>query len=655
MKVPLSWLADYVSVTGTPQALAEQLLLSGTKVEAMIRKGKDIVFDLEITSNRPDCLSVIGIAREVATIQRSTLKFPSTSTLARRSHPEKVTVTVADQHTVLSYCSVVLDKIKVSQSPPWLANRLLLSGIRPIHNVVDITNYVMLEMGIPMHAFDADTIKGDLTIREGKAGEHLITLDGKQRVLPEGTIVIADNEKLIDLAGIMGGKNSQVSLSTTRVLLHVPIYHPVKIRRAAKMIGLHTEAVTRYEKLLDLTAPPLVLRRAVGLLQELCHARVASPVLEMQPASYYPTSVTVHSDLFEQTLGIMPKHHSVKQILTHLGFTVRGSAQELRITPPPWRRDVSIPEDIVEEIGRHKGYDSLPKTLPKGSIPTPPELFEPDYEAEVYDFCVRLGFSEHYGFTLTSAELTRKIGLRPQVTVANPMSKDFDTLRDTLLTSLLPAVAHNQKYRDTFQLFELGRVFTPSNDQLPNQKKELGLVAYGTSWRSFKGTVEALLLLCRHTLSAEPCDHPLLTQSQAARLGSKGIMGMVRPSVLRAFGVNGAVCYAQLSVEELVKGLAKPWHVRTVTPHPPLKHDLTIKIPAGKRVGDILATMRKAGGPLLTTVELTTIYGQSYTFRLTFQSPTKTLTEQEVSELEKSIQKAVERLLILKDPSLPAL
>lgn len=647
MKVPLSWLSDYVAFKSSPEVLAEKLLLSGTKVEAIIKEETDSVLDLEITSNRPDCLSIIGVAREVSVIENSELKLPKVPTLVRKSHLAKIDLVVKDSDAVIAFDTVVLDHITVGESPKWLKKRLESSGMRSINNVVDITNYVMLEIGIPMHAFDADKLKGLLTVRLSKQDEQVTTLDGKIRSLPEGTIIIEDEKQLVDLAGIMGGVSSEILPRTCRILLHVPIYNPLRIRRASKAVSLRTESSTRFEKQLDLAAASYALHRAVSLMEKFCGARVASEILEKRAAGYYPKTITFDPILVGTILGYTPSTVDISRILRRLGFTIRSDKQKIRVTPPSWRRDIVIAEDIVEETARHIGYMNIPKTLPSGSMPTPPELFTQDYGRKVSDLCVSLGFMEHYGYTLTAAQHLEKLGFTSIVKLANPMSKEFNSLRPVLMVSLLPALAHNQKFTQNVQLFELGRIFKPTKKNLPDQPWNLALVSYGQNWEDFRGKIETLLTLCRLKPEITPNSYPLLHPQEAASILG-GIIGSVHPKVLQTFGIKGPVWYFEIPFDDLKKALASPWHTIPISPYPPLKHDLTFSLPKGRPIGPAFALIQKAGGDELGKIEFINAYEENpsdrkiaYTVRLNFQSHDHSLSEKEAITIQEAINQAL--------------
>lgn len=629
MRLPISWLKEYVTIPFSPKGLAERLLLSGTKVDSIERVHGESVLVLEITSNRPDCLSLIGIAREVATLTGGELTVPHVPPLKRRSHLDKPDIRIERGELVLSMSSVLLDQVTVRQSPEWMRNRLMASGLRPINAVVDATNYVMLETGIPMHAFDMDRLDGTLSIRLAMQGEKITTLDGITHTLPEGSIVIADSAKIVDLAGIMGGENSGIRTQTSRVLLHVPIYHPLRIRRTSKAIGLRTEGSTRYEKNLDLLAPPYVLRKAASLLSQLTGARVASTIQEKVFLPTYPTVIKIAPAFINSLLGKDIPLKQMLSILQHLGFATVLHNGILKVTVPSFRRDVMIQEDIVEEIGRIVGYQSLPKTLPEGAIPTPAEMYQPDVAYTVKQASARFGFTEHYGYTLTSGDLQKNLGYVHTVALANPKAQEFDTLRSNMLMSLLPAVALNQKYRDTVRLFEYGRVFRASG-AIPDQTYHIGYVSTGESWASFRGRIDGILSAC-HVVHTE----------NALKQGS---IQAADQKALRAFGISVQVWYCQLPAEILTEALTRSWRVRPIPIYPPLIHDLTVVIPKSVQAGDAVTAIRQACGEILWDIELLHTFAKSpqktaYTFRLTYQAPDRTLRESDIAPLEEKMLK----------------
>ncbi|MDP3724663.1 MAG: phenylalanine--tRNA ligase subunit beta, partial [bacterium] len=519
------------------------------------------------------------------------------------------------------YCAVVLEDIRVKSSSQLIQHRLRLSGIHPINNVVDITNYVMLELGIPLHAFDLDAIHPPLTMRRSKKGEQLITLDGKMRVLLSDAIVIEDKQGLIDLAGLMGGKSSGITEKTTRILLHCPIYNPVLIRRTSKALGLRTEASGRFEKKLDMDAPSFALARAVELLKKHADATVTSGMADRvlvkfsRPVIIYPLSTS------NIVLGIDVSFQTATRILMSLGFHVQKKKDSLVITPPSFRRDIAIKEDIAEELGRMIGFNHLPKTIPTGPIPMPKELFEENKTDEVRDLLVRLGFTEHIGPTLISAETIKQTHwtIDKAVPVQNPMSKDYAYLRPSLLPSLLGAVKLNQKHMSIVQLFEIGMCWQPTNNKATLcEITRLGLISTNKDFRLFKGAFEALTQDMRAVLSFGP--------------------------------VEPGIWYAEIDLGTVVAGLSKQQLYKKISPFPSAREDISFFIQNDIPLGDVWSKLQRLD-PMIAAIDLLDIFigksvpagKQSVTIRVTYQSMTHTLKENELTTLREKIITALEQ------------
>src|SRR3989304_23745 len=367
MLVPLSWLEEFVRISVRPEKLAEKLLFSGTKVEEISKINGETVLNLEITPNRPDTLSIYGVAREVAALLGEDLKEPDADLIAAEPSRKPLALKISDKKLCPAYSVVALGGVFVKESPDWMKDYLVAAGVRSINNVVDVTNFVMLELGQPMHAFDTGKIGVNLTLRGAKKGEKVTTLDSIQRELPEGAIIIEDSEKLVDLAGLMGGENSEVDENTKEILLLVPLYDPVAIRKASLFTNLRTEASNRFEKKLDPTMHPTAARRAVKLLIENANARLTSQITSFG-AIILPKTLEFNLSLVKEVLGITLSTEDLINLLTPLGFRLQASPlheESLSVSVPAHRTDIIIPEDILEEIGRTFGYNNFPKTLPR--------------------------------------------------------------------------------------------------------------------------------------------------------------------------------------------------------------------------------------------------------------------------------------------------
>ena len=666
MKLPLSWLKDFVEIEHKPEKLAEELLLSGTKVEETAKSGEDYVFDLEITSNRADCLSIYGLSREVSAISNKTLRDFSTNPVSGENETPGFEINISNKSLMPYFGAVVLENLEIKPSSSQIKERLQKCGIRDLLNLIDITNYVMLETGQPMHAFDYDKVSGHvLNVRESTDGEKVTPIDGVVRTLKAGSIIIEDNEKLIDLAGIMGGKNSEVSEKTKRALLLVPIYDPVRIRKTSLHLGLRTEASNRFEKLLDNEGPAKALERAVELAENDCNARAFSkPVFRLPNEA--KNSIEFDLNLIPKVLGLHLTPDQVSQILKSLGFqTVYLPLSEtptLRIDIPSWRRDIENPVDILEEIGRIYGYNALPTTLPSG---TPPLRTEGrDLVSVIKHTLVDWGFLEAVGYTLVGKTDIENLGLDSAnlAKVKQPMSQDFEYLRPTLLTGLLNSARGNQKNGFNYPYFEIGRIFVekfnPEN-LLTNQPKILAGIYPTQDFYTLKGLLEDLLNRIKFNGSLvfrdgelEFCDS---FQTATVTAGDSGLgkMGKLKTSVLNTFDLEGNWFYFEFFLDKIVSFSNTAVSFKPLPKYPSVSQDISILLPQNTTIEAILNVIDSANEILLVDRQISDIYTnqslgtgkRSVSIKLTFQSPEKTLIEDEVNGLRKSIEKLLKEKL----------
>src|SRR3989344_2051896 len=379
IRVPVSWLREYLKTDVAAKTLSNYLTLCGPSVERVEKKGSDYIFDIEITSNRFDAASVFGLAREAhAILSSQNLKSTITSPKGIKLHLEpdvakRVTLDVLIKKDALCprFAAIVVDNVKVKPSPAYIRTRLEASGIRAINNIVDISNYLMLEMGQPMHTFDFDKINGaKMVLREARQGEKITTLDGITRILPQGAIVIEDAKRLIDLCGIMGGANSRVSRRTKRVVIFVQGYDPAQIRKTTQTLGFRTEAASRFEKGVDIEQIPAALSRAVFLAKQIAGARIASELIDINKQAQESPKITLDFIKLNNYLGISLGPQKAASILSKLGFEVTKAENQLQAVPPSWRaQDIEDDVDLIEEIARIYGYHNLPAKLPSGQIP----------------------------------------------------------------------------------------------------------------------------------------------------------------------------------------------------------------------------------------------------------------------------------------------
>jgi len=692
LKILVSWLRELVDVPVAPAKLASDLHMAGFEVASVepppgvsaVRD--DAVIDLEITANRPDCLSVIGIAREVATLYDTPLRTPAIAPLppADASRAGELRVTIEDASRCPRYCGA-LAEVRIAPSPGWMQQRLAAAGVRAINNIVDITNYVLLELGHPMHAFDLSRLDGhELRVRTARPGERITTLDGQERTLAADMLVIADAVRPQALGGVMGGAGSEVSSATTVIALESAWFEPAGIRRTSKRLGLSTEASYRFERGADVEAPPVALARACALLEATAAGRALPGWVDAYPAPRERRQVSLDTGRVARVLGADVPSGEVIRILEGLGFDVRvrqgvGSAHvasavnrpadaatetleaaTLDVTVPSWRVDVSRDIDLVEEIARHFGYDRLPTTFP--TLETTPAA--PDRRLERDRLVRRLAASAGFAEAVTFSFVERQAALSfaaesALVEILNPLSEQFAVLRPSLLPGVVDAVAHNRRRgQDDARLFEVGTTFTTDG----GERRSLGLAWVGAGapghWSGsgravdffdMKGAVELMASGLGLLVEFTPADRPFLVRGRAAVIvavaGERcpvGVIGQLAPALAaaREIPAQAEVYVAEIDLDAAADLAASPAMFSSVPPsrHPAVVRDISIVVDDTLPAAIVRGTIHAAAPATLVRVrEFDRYQGKgvpdrrvSLSYRLTFQAPDRTLTDAEV-------------------------
>jgi phenylalanyl-tRNA synthetase beta chain len=617
--------------------------IGSNAVEALLLR--DFVLELEITNNRPDCLSIIGLAREAAAALRLPLKDGTT---LRPAEPDgqtggaaPITVTVEDSALCPRYSAAVVENVRIGPSPVWMRRRLRVCGIRPINNIVDITNYVLLETGQPMHAFDRDRVKGDtITVRAARPGEVLVTLDGKERTLDPSMLVIADAEGAAAVAGVMGGASSEVTEKTTSVVFESANFNGPSVRRTALSLAMRTDSSTRFEKGLDRTATARALARACELVSQL-GAGDPLPGLTDVWAPHPPRPAIPFTH--KQINGLLGAEiDGIDGLLESLGFTVKDGAA----TAPSWRRDVTIWQDLAEEAARLYGYGNIPVTLPasknQGWLTR-----EQTQRARLHEICVSLGFCEMLTYSFISpSEL--KCTSKAKV-IRNPLGEEHSVMRTCLRPSFLQALSSNTAVRNPeARLYELSKVYIDGGGQLPLEQTRLILGGYGGSMEYFtlKGAVETLFdrFIRREVVFTRAQDESELHPGRAARISidgnDLGTVGELHPSL--GYPAGAAVC--ELNADALL-GFARPDAVFKQLPRfPAISRDLALVCPEEVTHAAVTDVIRKAGGALLEDCRLFDVYKEknSLAYRLTFRAPDRTLTDEEADAAIKRVLKKLQ-------------
>lgn len=673
MRAPLSWLREYVELPSSAEALIERLPMLGIGVEGVEHVGGDLVLDLEIASNRPDLLSMIGIARELAAWAGCNVRLPADD-LSEDDPPAATmaAVEIVDASLCPRYVAHVITGVSVGPSPPAITARLEAAGLRPINAVVDATNYVMLEWGQPLHAFDLDSLEGRrIIVRPAAAGEHMVTLDGAGRTLDPEMLVIADARRPVALAGIMGGAETEIGPGTRTVLLEAASFAPASVRRTSRRIGLRTEASARFERGVDPEGVSRAARRAAGLIARISGGRVLRSGVDVYPAPSPRSAIRLRLPRLARILGVEIPIEEVVSILNRLGLEVRWDGDAILAVPPVGRRDLEREEDLVEEVARHHGYDRIPEAMPceimqQGRRPTTLEA-----EDAARDALVRSGLTEAMTLSLVNPRALDRLGVgeddpwRQAVPVVNPLTADHTHLRSALLPGLLEAVRVNLARRQgAIHLFEIGRIFSVE-DGAVRERRALAIAMRGAYlagfWEGTRDLREVTLLHLKgvlETLARELRTGPIVMKaggpawmhpSRCGRLsiGGReiGVAGELNPLVAGRLDLPGRTCVSEMDLDALLeRAVLQPRF--TGTPRfPAVVRDVALVAPLGLPHAEVAATLAEAGGALLESVELFDAYTgpplapgtRNLAYTLTFRATDRTLTGEEIERLMQEI------------------
>ena len=623
IKITYNWLLDYLDTDATPDEMQKYLSLSGPSIERVQKVEDDYVFDVEITSNRIDTASVIGIAQEaqailpmfgkVAKLKKNPLaecKFKNivganfNSPDKRAIQESPLQVKIIDPNLVSRFTAIIFDQIVIKESPNFIKERLTSVGIKVINNVVDISNYLMITLGQPIHMFDYDKIKDKLMIvRESKKGEKLITLDEKEITLPGGDVVIEDGSgNLIDLCGIMGGLNSAITPETKRVLLFVQTYNKSKIRKTTMITGQRTIAATFFEKGLDEERVEATTVTAVQLIEKYCAGKIASKRQDIFPTPYKGKIIKIKKDKFEKLIGVKIELKIVKQILSNLGFLVKEKNDKFFVTIPSHRKyDVVIEEDLIEEVARIYGYHNIPSVLqPIVYVDQPKEMEDIFiFQNKIKLLLKHLGLNEVINYSMVSEnqlvdfELDPKIHLR----LSNTLSKDIEYLRTCLTVSLYKNIIDNTGKKDILRLFEIGKTYQQQTGELPKEIYKIG-IATNTDYFDLKGIIEAIY----KELNINELDVPEIVK-------------------------KNDVFMVEIDFKKLVESYRPIPKYQPINPYAVIKLDKTFEI----QPQTTYAVVRQKAfqSKLLQKIEVVTLYKNKLTLRFYYSSPERNITEEE--------------------------
>lgn len=622
----------------------------------------DSIVEFEITPNRPDCLSVIGLAREASATFKRPLKLHTPEPHGcGGSIADLVDIDIEDGDLCPRYTARMVKNVKIAPSPRWMRERLRNSGVRPINNIVDITNYVMLEYGQPMHAFDFSCVEGGhIIVRTAREGETIQTLDGNERKLTPNMLCICDEHKPVCVAGVMGGANSEIVGDTAMVLFESANFNGVSVRRTASALGMRTDASSRYEKGLDMMNTIKAVERACELVELLGCGEVVDGVMDVVAKEKAPTVVKLEPDKINALLGTELSEDLMREILVSLGFILNGDD----IYVPSWRGDVEHYSDIAEEVARFYGYNKIPCTLMRGETTRGGFSEQQRFDRAIGGAVRALGYDEIITYSFISPTYYDKIrmpkdsSLRNSLKILNPLGEDTSIMRTTILPSMLEIIARNHSYRNkSARLYELGKIYLPREDGLADEPKYLSLGAYGdgVDFFSFKGSIETLLHELRITdvkyvaCTGNDSYHPGRCAKVYAGETYLGVFGQIHPLVAANYGMDTEVYTAELSFDAMYEKRGDIPVYQPLPKFPAVTRDIAVVCDEAVTVGALEESIRRGAKGLLKDVSLFDIYRgpgvasgkKSVAFNLVLRADDRSLTGEEADEDVQSILAAL--------------
>lgn len=616
----------------------------------------DTVFEYEITSNRVDCFGVLGIAREAAATFKKPFVPPLVKETGRTGNAaDEISVEIKDTELCKRYCARVVKNVKLAPSPEWMQRRLAASGIRPINNLVDITNYVMEEYGQPMHAYDLDALAGKkIIVRRAKEGEKFVTLDGQERELDSNMLMICDGEKSVGLAGIMGGENSKITDDVKNILFEAATFDGTNIRLSSKRAGLRTDASSKFEKGLDPENAKAAIDRACALIEELGAGEVVCGTVDIYPEPVSPKRIKIDMDKINGLLGTSVTLEEAKEYFKRLEIQYDDAAGE--VIAPTFRQDLLCSADIAEEVARFFGYDNIPITLPSGEATAGKLSFKMRIEAVARDIAEFCGFSQGMTYSFESPKVFDKLlipndsPMRRTVNILNPLGEDFSIMRTTSLNGMLTSLSSNYNRRNkNVRLYELGNIYLPKAlpvTELPEERMEFTLGAYGdVDFFDMKGVVEEFFdkIGLHKKEEYDPSDKkPFLHPGRQADIiydGRKvGYLGEVHPQVADNYDIGDRAYVAVIDMPEITDLATFDRKYEGIAKYPAVSRDIAMVMPKSILVGQVESVFDKKGGKLLEDYRLFDIYEgaqikegyKSVAYSLTFRASDRTLEDKEI-------------------------
>lgn len=694
MRVPFEWLKEFIEIEESPHEVAHRLTMIGLEVEAVEQVDSDVVFEINVTPNRPDCLSIIGIARELSAAYKTPLVFPNHNVLAETGELD-FNVDIVDAELCHRYAGRVVRNLKIGHSPEWLRKRLEKCSIRSINNIVDVTNYVLLELGHPLHAFDLKTIKGRRIIvgtpnRVKGQGSRIKfkTLDGIEREMPDDSLLIWDAERPIAIAGVMGGMETEVADSTVDIFIESAYFEPVSVRRTSKALGLKTESSYRFERGTDIKMLKKALDRAAYLMKEVAGGIICGKI-DIYPKRYKPDEVGVRYNKVNETLGLKLTKEEITDCLDGLGFELKKLANSLKIKPPTYRRDIKREIDVIEEVARIYGYDRIPAQLPKATIGI--ERQEAigngqEIKNNIKQSLLKSGFTEAINYSFMGMQDIDLLGIsedderRNLVQIKNPLKTEDSFMRTTLIPSFIKNLAQNLSHGNReLRLFEIARVFIDVERKacsaertthdtrrtlLPSEREHLAALYYKEKSKALyrddtpdfyiiKGVIEAILNDIRiydysFVRSSEPFLHPGQSADIFIMDSKIGYVGALSPAIVDSLNIKvhkPSVIVMEIDVDSIIPYAMQAVKYRPLPRYPYIERDTAIVVDSLLEAAMLMKWLKSYPSELIEDVYIFDVYQgknipegkKSIAFNVRYRASDRTLKDDEIDALHKSL------------------
>lgn len=675
MKVSYNWLREYVNFEIAAIRLGDKLTMAGLEVKSVEKREDDFIFEIEITSNRPDWLSVYGIAREARAILGGVLRpIPLKRILVKEPSLKKPSVKIEDKKGCFRYTGRIIEGVQVKDSPKWLVEKIESAGIRAVNNVVDVTNFCLMETGQPMHAFDYDKLQGgQITVRKAKKGEEILTIDGIKRKLDENMLVIADSAKPVAIAGVIGGKEAEVSASTKRILVESAYFDPVSVRKTAKALAISTESSYRFERGVDLEGVLTASDRAAGLICDLAGAKTVSKVSDIGRKTAGARKINLTLSKVNRLLGMAVEPLRCRLILTDLGLRVKKKSKDLfEVEVPSFRRDIKEEVDLIEEVARIYGYDKVPETMTeiylwgRGSQKSSDKIAEETIRKTL----VGTGLSEviTYALRCKDAYVTKAMNVAEErvLKIQNPLSAESEILRPFLLCGAIDVIAHNvNRSISDVRIFEIGKVYYSGEGNIPFEGGILSIALSGMKARDWhkkeileifdlKGAIEVLFeKLGIPDYEFNPAPFPIFLESASSsiKIAGKeaGIFGEINRSLITNYDLKNPIFAAELNLDFIFERAKLERYFSKLPRYPSVTRDISLVVENKVSNKEIVDLIKVICGNLAVSVKPFDLYrgeqvpkgSKSILYSVEYRAADRTLTDEEVNSFDRKVREAL--------------